>query len=711
MATINTNNMSVDSNGRVLFSGVSSGINSQAAIDGIMKAKQVQVDSINKKIDQNTQKLTKLDELKSKATALRTALSALYGKITADRSGDAFESKAVYMNSRSNGTSSNAPSTATDLIGVTASNSATTGSYKIEISQLAMAAKIRSNSIADPTAPLAAGGVRTSGTFTLRLQNADGTVATGTSAATIEVSAGDTLNDLRDRINAANTGASPSGISATVINVGNNQNYLVLTSTTEGADIMVGSAPGASFPTPDPLGLFDNRSGGSQGSITWPPSANATAGSKLNVRLTAPGTAIREVAIDAVDASTVPPSWLTAAPLQSALAAAGAIGVALTQVGGRIDLMVSPPSGLTGLTTTDASGALIASGTAGLTIQTPRPAKFKVDGLQVARPSNQITDIIRGVSLSLYRAEAGTEITLDVSRNAGALVTAIKGMVSAYNDLQTLVNEQTAFDPQTGTRPDTALLATTSVVRKLADGLSSAVANATTTDAAGAMQSLQDLGITVRNTALGEKDRKLLDVNDTKLSDILLNQPDLAKRLFAFTIKPSTSDVTPIGFTATTVAGSGAYNLRIEGTGSARVPALYLGSQRFAMTQTAGTSNWTVAEGPAKGLILYLRKGLAEMPASTPITMTSGVASQLFGLSDAALVDQSGDIANEVKTITDIRAAAQKRAQAIKDRLEIQRQALTIKFQNMETALGRLNSLKETLTSSIKALQSNASSN
>ena len=97
MATINTNNMSVDSNGKVLFSGVSSGINSQAAIDGIMKAKQVQVDSINKRIDQNTQKLTKLDEVKSKATALRTALSTLYGKITADRTGDAFESKAVYM--------------------------------------------------------------------------------------------------------------------------------------------------------------------------------------------------------------------------------------------------------------------------------------------------------------------------------------------------------------------------------------------------------------------------------------------------------------------------------------------------------------------------------------------------------------------------------------------------------------------------------------
>jgi len=311
----------------------------------------------------------------------------------------------------------------------------------------------------------------------------------------------------------------------------------------------------------------------------------------------------------------------------------------------------------------------------------------------------------------LYRAEAGTEITLDVSRNAGALVTAIKGMISAYNDLQTLINEQTAFDPQTGTRPDTALLATTSVVRKLADGLSSAVANATTTDAAGAIQSLQDLGITVRNTALGAKDHKLLDVDDTKLSDILLNQPDLAKRLFAFTIKPSTSDVTAIGFTGTTVGGSGAYNLKIEGTGSARVPAFYLGSQRFAMTQTAGTSNWTVAEGPAKGLILNLRKGLAEMPVSTAVTMTSGVASQLFGLSDAALVDQKGDIANEVKTITDIRDAAQKRAQAIKDRLEIQRQALTIKFQNMETALGRLNSLKDTLTSSIKALQGNASSN
>ena len=42
---VNLNNISVDTNGRVTLGGISSGIDYQAAIDGIIKARRIPVDT------------------------------------------------------------------------------------------------------------------------------------------------------------------------------------------------------------------------------------------------------------------------------------------------------------------------------------------------------------------------------------------------------------------------------------------------------------------------------------------------------------------------------------------------------------------------------------------------------------------------------------------------------------------------------------------
>src|SRR3546814_6183550 len=54
---------------------------------------------------------------------------------------------------------------------------------------------------------------------------------------TIDVLSSDTLQDLRDRINAANTGTTATGVSASIVSAGTNQNDIVLTADDTGEAI------------------------------------------------------------------------------------------------------------------------------------------------------------------------------------------------------------------------------------------------------------------------------------------------------------------------------------------------------------------------------------------------------------------------------------------------------------------------------------------
>jgi flagellar hook-associated protein 2 len=69
------------------------------------------------------------------------------------------------------------------------------------------------------------------------------------------------------------------------------------------------------------------------------------------------------------------------------------------------------------------------------------------DPVTIQRSSNTITDAISGVTLSLKSATApGSTVNVAVSRDATAVKTDVKAMVSAYNDIVKFVNDRTTYD-------------------------------------------------------------------------------------------------------------------------------------------------------------------------------------------------------------------------------------------------------------------------
>ena len=53
-SSLNLNSLTIDSNGRVSFSGLSSGIDFQKAVDAIIAAKKIPIDTMSTKVDTNS---------------------------------------------------------------------------------------------------------------------------------------------------------------------------------------------------------------------------------------------------------------------------------------------------------------------------------------------------------------------------------------------------------------------------------------------------------------------------------------------------------------------------------------------------------------------------------------------------------------------------------------------------------------------------------
>jgi len=219
----NLGSLTVDSSGRASFSGLSSGIDFAGAVDGIIEAKRAPVVTLEDRITANTDKITALTDLSSLLQSLRNSVANIRGAVTVGGVGNTFNSKQTFAStSRSDGLT---PSAAGNLLGVTVTNAAAAGTHTLEVRRVATAHKISSQSFSSTTTALGlSGSFRISG---------------GTNEATVTVQTTDSLSDLLSRINNANTGATPTGVTASIVSVSSTQNFLLLTNDQTGTDIVL----------------------------------------------------------------------------------------------------------------------------------------------------------------------------------------------------------------------------------------------------------------------------------------------------------------------------------------------------------------------------------------------------------------------------------------------------------------------------------------
>jgi flagellar hook-associated protein 2 len=189
-----------------LISGLSSGFDWRSMIDQLISIERQRVDFVSNKKTNQERKLAEWQSFNTKLLALKTAASGL--KAPADFN--------VYKAAM---TADSSTVKASDLLSVSVAPTASVGSYTLKVNSLAAAQKLSSGSFGDPTAALGDGY--------------EGEILINGTAIRIEAT--DTLASLRDKINQANSGATPTGVTAGLISYSTGDHRLVLTSDTTGA--------------------------------------------------------------------------------------------------------------------------------------------------------------------------------------------------------------------------------------------------------------------------------------------------------------------------------------------------------------------------------------------------------------------------------------------------------------------------------------------
>lgn len=559
---LNVNNLSVDSNGRVSFSGLGSNIDFQGVVDSIIAAKRIPIDRLETEVSTNESKIAALGDLRTLMSSLQDSLSTLHGAVSFNNVNDAFENKEAFASSsRSDGATA---SSATNLIGVTVSNNATVGAHSLEVLQTAKAHKVASDQFNSTTTAV---GFSNGDSFTIATTDENG----DPTDISINVTSTTTLLGIRDQFNAANKGTSATGVSASIVSVSDSEHYLVLTNDETGADISMTETSGTPLQT---LGIF-------------------TAGSAFQNELQASQTA--QMYADGILDQT---NTIYETDFQTAATATADTGGTLrfldgggatihdfaytnaedlTTLASRITAEVA---GISASVVTEGDGVRleITSASAFSFTETGGGTAIEDLGLDnkrrlIERTTNTVDDLFAGVTLSLFQAEVGTTINLEIERNLNQIKTAVSTFTEAYNELRRFINDQRTLveiQDEDDETVQSGLLFSSEALEQ-ADSQLSAIIGAGVAGVGTNFSVLAQIGIDF--IPLGSEsdplDANTLEIDETVLDEALLNNVEDIRRLFSFDFTPSDPRVSLLGFDGNTEYNSAGFTLNIQpGTGN-----------------------------------------------------------------------------------------------------------------------------------------------
>lgn len=330
-----------------------------------------------------------------------------------------------------------------------------------------------------------------------------------------------------------------------------------------------------------------------------------------------------------------------------------------------------------------------------VTIGKPAEARILFDGALVRRPTNVIDDAVAGVTVKILQAEPQTRIRLEIGSDTGAIAQRVAGFVTAYNDAIRFANEQSQLDPATGTYAATSVLATNGALRDLKAELERI--RTFSVGAGGRMIALADLGITVAAASADPLAKGQLQVDDNRLTEVLLTKPEMVRNLFELGFVPDGSDIVLAGFTEKSRDASGTFTLNF----ASGVPSLAVdGGGTVALTRSGNT--YTATGGTIEGLS-FIYSGATTPGSQAKFSVRTGLGTQLYFLANRYTRPETGRAAQAISEIDDLNAKRQARIDALRDRLDRQRESLMLRFQKMESTLGRLASVRTSLEQFVQA--------
>lgn len=197
-------------------------------------------------------------------------------------------------------------------------------------------------------------------------------------------------------------------------------------------------------------------------------------------------------------------------------------------------------------------------------------AKLMVDGIAVSKPTNVVSDVVPGVTLTLNKTNAGSPTTLTVARDTAAVNAAVKEFVDGYNKLSASLKTLSKYDEAT---KKGAVLNGDSAVRSIQTQLRGIVTGSLS-GGASSLTRLSSIGVELQKDGT-------LNLNTTKLQTVIDTQFDQLPGLFSDTGRTTDSLVSFSSASAKTQVGSYAVNVTQMASQARLSGSAYSGSRTF----------------------------------------------------------------------------------------------------------------------------------
>jgi flagellar hook-associated protein 2 len=352
-------------------------------------------------------------------------------------------------------------------------------------------------------------------------------------------------------------------------------------------------------------------------------------------------------------------------------------------------LQVSSSSYQLLLTTKDTGKTIVASSTSGTdvlnsigitnssgsianVVQAAQPAKFTLDGVAMTRDSNDISDVLDGVTFHLYSTTpTDTSVSVQVAPNLTNIQTAISDFVTSYNSLRDYVIAQNKVGSD-GTADSSAVLFGDSTLRdaaqKIEDDLNTTISG----------YSLADMGITF------DSDNKLV-TDSTKLTSALNNKLDSVASLFEFNMTSSSSNIRLL---ASGTKAPTSFMLDVATDSSGTVTSASVGGDS-SLFDVIGTRIKGKAGTAYEGFSFSFAGKSSE---SINITLSYGLASLAKTDSDNVGNASSGTAKTLIDNLTSKDSDLSDRSSSIRTQAEAYRTTLTNRYAKIEQAILQANS-------------------
>ena len=375
---------------------------------------------------------------------------------------------------------------------------------------------------------------------TLVGSSASGTVSIGDKTVSIDL-ANDSLNDIRDKINAA----APTGVTATVNATGPANFELQISGTTDFDDAngvleAMGVLEAATNLTADTR-FADIAGAGVQAGDTISISGTNHNGDIVAYTFTVNSTNLKvQNLLDTVE-------QVFGGNVSASIDNSGRIVLSDDQAGDSqlsLSLLVNNEGGGS-LDFGSASVTTQGTDSRSAELQAGQDATVRINGISLSRDSNTITDAVQGVTLNLLEAEEGKLVNISVTRDdTTELRNNIESFVDEFNTAIGLIDSQLAVDPNTQEggplAGDTTLL-----------GLQQRIRSAVTSQVEGLSEGFDALVLIGISFDRSGK----LNIDDDQLTNALTSNLDNVRKLFVAQGNASDEGVEFISSNKNTKAG------------------------------------------------------------------------------------------------------------------------------------------------------------